>query len=87
MHLPIEMVRQSPIIIQTRQVSSADIADLQFLMSRGTGCIRKGLEFAFLFLFGSFGGANFVVFQDGECDRGRFAKNCNFEKAGVDGVG
>lgn len=33
-HLPIKMIRQSPVIIKTTEIRAADVADLQFLMSR-----------------------------------------------------
>lgn len=46
MHLPKEMIRQPPIIIQPRQIRATNIADLQLLMSRRSRSIRQSLEFA-----------------------------------------
>ena len=83
MHLPIEVIRQSSIVIQSTQIRPADVTDLKFLMPRRTRGVGKGFQLSFFFLFGGFGGADFVELLDGEVYRSRFAKDGYFKKTGV----
>ena len=73
MHLPIKVIRQPPIIIQSAQIRAANITDLEFLMAGRARGIAQGFEFALFFFFCGFGDANFVVFGYGEGDLGGVA--------------
>jgi len=87
MHLPVKMVRQSPIVIQPTEIGATDVADLELLVARGTRRVGERLQFALFLLLGLLGGAHFEEF----CQRARyaafFAKDGNFEEAAVDGAG
>ena len=87
MHLPIKVIRQPPIIIQPTQIRAAHIANLQLLMAAGAGGVREGFQLPLFFLFGGFGGADFVEFGDGRGDAAGLTKDGDFKKAGVDGAG
>ncbi len=87
MHLPIEMIRQPSIIVKPTEIGSTYITDLQLLMPRGTGRIRKGFEFSLLFFFGSLGDVYFMEFCDGCGDGAGFAEDGDFEEPGIDGAG
>lgn len=87
MHLPIEMIRQSSIIVKPTEIGSTYITDLQLLMSRGTRRIRKGFKFSLLFFFGSLGDVYLMEFCDGCGDGAGFAEDGDFEESGVDGAG
>ena len=86
MHLSIEMVRQSPIIIQTTQIRPTNITDLQLLVTRRAAGVAQGFKLAFFVLFGSFGDTDFMMLGYGEGDVGSFAQDGDFKEAGVDGV-
>ena len=87
MHLAIEMIRESSIVVQPAQIRAADVTDLKFLMTAGTGGVREGFEIAFFLLFGGFGDTDFVVLGHCERDGGGFAQDGDFKQAGVDGCG
>jgi hypothetical protein len=59
-HFAEEVVGQPAIVIETTQIGSADVADLQLLMTGGTGGILEILEFALARLFLVFGGTDLV---------------------------
>lgn len=65
MHLPIEVIRQSPIIIQSTQIRATHVTDLQLLVTRRSGGVGERFQFSFFFFLGSFCGADFVVFENG----------------------
>lgn len=87
MHFPIKVIRQPPIIVQSTQIRATHITNLQFLVTRRPGGVREGFQLSFFFFFGRFGGADFVVFVNGECDGGGFAEDGDFEESGINGVG
>ena len=87
MHLSIEMIRQTSVIVQPTQIRSTYITDLQFLMPRRTRCVGKGFEFPLLLLFGRFSDVDFVELGDGRGDGAGFAEDGDFEETGVDGAG
>lgn len=86
MHLPVEMIRQPPIIIQSTQIGSTDIADLQFLMPRGTRGVGEGFKFALFILFGGLCDVDLVEFRDGGGDGAGFAEDGDFKETSVDGT-
>jgi len=45
MHLAIKMISQPPVVVESRQVRAADVADLQLLVARGTRRFRQFLQF------------------------------------------
>jgi hypothetical protein len=59
-HFAEEVVGQPAIVIKTTQIGTADVANLQLLMTGWTGGILEILEFALAGLFLVFGGANLV---------------------------
>lgn len=85
MHLSEEMVRQPTIVIETTQVRAADIAHLQFLMTRRTGGILEVLQFAFTCFLLVLRGADLVQFVQGLCDGAGFTQHRDLEEARVDG--
>ena len=84
MHLPIEMIRKAPIIVQPTQIRPTNIAHLEFLMTRGPTRITKGLELPFLLLLCSFGHPDFVVLSHGERDLGIVAQDRDLEEPSID---
>lgn len=60
MHFAEEVVGQPAIVIKTTQIGTADVANLQLLMTGWTGGVLEILEFALAGLFLVFGGANLV---------------------------
>lgn len=86
-HLSEEVICQSSIVVESTQVGTADVADLQLLVTRRTGGILEVLEVALASLLLMFGGAHFVHFGHGHCDGACLAEDGDFEKAAVDGVG
>ena len=58
MHLAEEMIRQTPVVIQSREICATDITDLQFLMPTRSLCVRERFQISFqLFLL------NFLMLQ------------------------
>ena len=80
------MIRQPPIIIQSTQIRATHITYLQFLVTRRSGGVGERFQFSFFFFLGGFGGADFMVLENGEGDGGGFPKDGDFEKTCVDGV-
>lgn len=64
MHLSEEMIRQPAVVVKTRQVSTANVADLQLLVAGWTRGILKVLEIALKIFLLVFGGADFVHFTE-----------------------
>jgi hypothetical protein len=64
MHFAEEMVRESTVVVETTEVCATDVADLEFLVARGTRRIGEGLQFPFAAFFLVFGGSNFVELVD-----------------------
>jgi hypothetical protein len=75
------MVRQSAIIIQPRQVRTAHIADLQFLVTRGAGGVGEGFELALALLLGGQSGAHFEELVRGEVDGAEGSGEFDFGEA------
>lgn len=69
MHFAVEVIRQPPVVIQSTQVRTANITHLQLLVSARARSVGKRAELAFLFFFGSFGGADFIELGDSGGDR------------------
>lgn len=69
MHFAVEVIRQPPVVIQSTQVRTANITDLQLLVTARARSVRKGSELAFLLFSGSFGGADFIELGDSGGDR------------------
>lgn len=86
MHLSVEMIRQTSVIVQPTQIRSTYITDLQFLMPRRTRRIGKGFEFTLLLLLGRFSDVDFVELGDGRGDGAGFAEDGDFEETGIDGA-
>lgn len=87
MHLSEKVICQPAVVVKARQVSTANIADLQLLVTGWARSILKVLEIALETFLLVLGGANFVHFTEGECHRACFAENRDFLETGVDGVG
>lgn len=86
MHLAVEMIRQSSIVVQSTQIRTTHVADLQFLMAAGARGVGQGFEVALFFFFAGLGGADFVEFGVGSVHGAGFAQDADFEEAGVDGA-
>lgn len=52
MHLAVEVVCQSSVVVQARKVRAADVAHLKLLVTRGTPCVGKRAELLFPLGFG-----------------------------------
>lgn len=50
MHLAEEVVGETAVVVEAREVCAADVADLQFLVSRRARGVRESLELTFLVL-------------------------------------
>lgn len=87
MHFSEEVVRQTPVVIESAEVGAANVADLQLLVTRRTGGILEVLELAFAGLLLVLCGADLVHLIQGHCDGATFAEDGNFEEAGIDRVG
>lgn len=87
MHLAVKVIRQSPIVIQSTQIRTTHVADLQFLMSAGARGVGQGFELALFLFFAGFGGADFVEFGVCGVHGAGFGQDADFEEAGVDGAG
>jgi len=87
MHLSKEVICQPSVVVESTQVGTADVADLQLLMARRTRGILEILEIALAGLLLVFRRADFVHFRHGHCDGAGLAEDGDFEKAAVDGVG
>ena len=79
MHFSKKVVCQSTIVVKTTQVCTAHVADLQFLMARGTGGILKVLQFPLAGLFLVFGSAGFVQFVQRKSHGTGLAEDGDFE--------
>jgi hypothetical protein len=79
------MVREAAVVVQSTKVGSADVAHLKLLVSRGAGCILEVLEFSLACFLLVLCGANLMEFVQGLRDGACFAKDGDFEEAGVDG--
>lgn len=87
MHLPVEMIRQPPIVVQSTQIRTAHVTDLQLLMPAGARGVGQGFELALFFFFAGLGGADLVELGVCGVDGAGFAQDADFEEAGVDGAG
>lgn len=87
MHLPIKVIRQSPIIVQSTQIRATHVADLQFLVTRRPGGVGEHFQISFFFFFGGFGSADFMMLEDCEGDGRGFSEYGDFEETRVNGVG
>lgn len=81
MHLPIKVIRKATIIIQATEICAADVAHLQFLMSRGSRGVRYVFQFALASFLLVLCGADFEEFGHGKGDGAHFAKDRDFEEA------
>jgi len=86
-HFPIEVVRQSSIVIQPAQVRATDIADLEFLVTRGPTGVGERLEFALPVGFYLLRLAQLEVLRHGEVDAAGCAEDFDFLQAGAYGFG
>lgn len=86
-HLSKEVICQSSVVVESTQVGTTDVADLQLLVARRTGGILEILEVALAGLLLMFRCADFVHFGHGHCDGPCLAEDGDFQKAAVDGVG
>lgn len=87
MHLSKEVICQSSVVVESTQVGTAYVADLQLLVARGTGGILEVLEVALAALLLMFRCADLVHFRQGHCDGACLAEDGDFQKAAVDGIG
>ena len=86
MHLSEEMVGQPSVVVQSAQVGAADVADLQFLVTRRTRGILEVLEITLISFFLMLCCSDFVHFIQGHCDRTSFAEDGDLEEASVDSI-
>jgi hypothetical protein len=63
-HLSEEVVGQPAVVVKTRQVGTANVTDLQFLVAGWTRGILKVLEIALQTFLLVLGGADFVHFAE-----------------------
>lgn len=87
MHLSEEVIRQPAVVVKTRQVSTANVADLQFLVAGWTRGILEVLQIPLQTFLLVFGGADFVHLTECQCDGACLAENRDFLETGVDCVG
>lgn len=86
-HLAEEVIRQTTVVIQSTEVCAAHVADLQFLVAGGAGCVLKVLELALAGFLLMFGRADLVKFVEGESDGTGFSEDGDFEETCVDCFG
>ena len=79
MHFSKKVVCQSTIVVKTTQVCAAHVANLQFLVARGTGGILEVLQFPLTRLLLVFGSAGFVQFVKRKSHRTGLAEDGDFE--------
>ena len=82
-HLSEEVVRQTAVVVQSREISATDVADLQLLVARGTRCILEVLELTLALFLLVLCCANLVQFVEGLRDGAGFAEDRDFEEARV----
>lgn len=85
-HFSEEVIGQSAIVIQTGQVGTANITNLQLLVAGWTRGILQVLELALHGFLLVLGRADLVHFTHSQRNRPRLAQNGDFKKTGVDRV-
>jgi hypothetical protein len=84
MHLAEEVVCQASVIVESAQISAANVANLKFLVARRTRSIRQGLKLAFLLVLPLFKLSYFPKLGDGLIDGAIFGENPDFLQTNVD---
>lgn len=87
MHLSIEVVREPSIVVQPAQVRATDIADLEFLVARGTARVGQGLELALAVASDLLGLAQLEVLRHCEVDAAGGAEDFDLLEARAYGFG
>lgn len=83
-HLAEEMISQTAIIIKAGEIRAADVADLQFLMSRRSRGILKQLELSLQLLLLRPDRAQVVEILRSPLDTALLGENLNLQQAGLD---
>ena len=81
MHLPVKVIGEAPVVIETAEVGAADVADLELLVARGARGVGELLELALALGFGLAGLVDAVHLVDGFVDFADFAEDFDFEEA------
>ena len=71
MHLPIEMVGKSAVIVQAAEICATHVADLELLVTRRPTCIGECLQFTFPLPLQLLGLSQFEVLGDCEIHTAR----------------
>lgn len=85
MHLSVKVIRQATVVIKSTEVRTADVADLKFLMSRGTRGVGERFELFLTVGFGLRGLANAEELVLGTGDFAHGTEDFDFEEAVVNG--
>lgn len=86
-HLPVEVVRQTAIVVESTQIGAANIADLQLLVARRAGRVGQGLELALAGLFLVFGRTDLEQLVVGLRDAAHLAQDGHLEQTRVNRLG
>lgn len=87
MHLAVEMIRETSIVVESAEIGAADVTDLQFLVARRTRGVGEGFQVAFALVLGLFRLAQAEMLVEGTGDATFFAEDAHFDQACVDGFG
>lgn len=87
MHFAVEMIGQSPVIVEARQIGATDITDLEFLMTRGPTGVGERLEVTLGLLLCDLCRADLVELGGGEADTAGLAQTGDLEQTRVNGLG
>jgi hypothetical protein len=85
MHLSVEVVRQATVVVKSAEVRTADVADLEFLMSRRTRRVGERFELLLTVGFGLRGLADAEQLVLGTGDFAHGTEDFDFEEAVVNG--
>lgn len=86
-HLPVEVIRQPAIIVESTQIGTANVADLQLLVARRAGRVSKVFELALAGLFLVFGCADLEQLVISLGDAAHLAQDRDLEQARVNRLG
>lgn len=86
MHLAKEVIRQSSVVVEPRQIRTTDIAHLQLLMPARSTRIAQRLQLPLPLLLLHLGQLQLVEFLHGKVDRAFLAHDLDLYDAGFDGT-
>ena len=84
MHLAEEMIRQTPVVIQSRKIGTTNITNLQFLMAAWSLCVRESLQISFQLLLLNFLMLQIMKLLHSQVDRALLRHNLYFHNTRLD---